>query len=123
MVVLLFHEMDGPRTIAIGMGPNDAWKIMGVLEERSLRERTGEHFDPALSFFFFLGHFMRSVDAKIEHVVITGYENSMWKSTISLVGPRGRREITCRASDGVALAMAAEAKIYATDEALNVQPA
>ena len=122
IIALQFREMDGPRTVAIGMGPNDAWKIMGVLEEKSLRQKAGEQFDPALSFFLFLGQFMQSVESKIDRLVITGYDGNMWKATLSVDGPQGPREIVCRASDGVALAMAAEAKVYATDEALSHQP-
>ncbi len=123
MVAILFREMDGARTVAIGMGPNDAWKIMGMLEEKSLRQRAGEQFEPALSFFFFLQQLMKKVEASIDQVVITGYENGMWKATLSLAGSHGSQEIVCRASDGVALGLATEANIFATEEALEYEPA
>lgn len=122
VIALLFRESGGDRAVVIGMGPHDAWKIMGILEERALRARTGEEYHPALSFFTFLQEFMKTMDAHVEKLVITGFEDGMWKGLLTVKGPAGERELVCRASDGVALALGAQAKVYATEKALDFVP-
>ena len=123
LIALLFMELDGDRPFIFGVGPPDAWKIMSVLDEESLRARSGEAFDPALSFFFFIQQLMKGMDVRLDRVVITGFDGGMWKSTAYFKTSQGPREVACRASDGVAMALAAEAKIFVTEEAISFIPA
>ena len=122
LIALLFMEVDGDRPFIFGVGPPDAWKIMSALDEESLRSRSGDSFDPALSFFFFIQHLMKSMDVRLERVVITGFDGGMWKSTVYLKTAQGPRELVCRASDGVAMALGSAAKIYVTEEAISFIP-
>ena len=123
MMGIVYREMDGSRLVAIGIGPNDAWKIMGVLQEKQIRENMGANYDAALSFYYFIGELMKALHAKLDRLLITGYDGAMWKSTMCLTTLEGPKELVCRASDGAAIALAAECPVYATDEALNMQPA
>ena len=122
VVALLFREAGGDRPLIIGMSPHDAWKIMGILEEKSLREHSPDAPPEALSFALFVGQLLRTVGASVDHVLITGYDNHMWKSTVVLRAPSGEQDLVCRASDGVALALAMDAKTYATEAALDFAP-
>ena len=102
MVLLVFREAGGDRPLVIGMGPHDAWKIMGILEEKALRARSPDAPPEALSFALFVHQLLRTVGTSVEQVLVTGYDNHMWKSTVTLQTPAGRQELVCRASDGVA---------------------
>ena len=122
MLGIVYREIDGPRLVAIGIGPNDAWKIMGVVQEKQIRQNMGANYDTALSFYYFIGELMKALQAKLDRLLITGYDGAMWKSTMYLTTPEGAKELVCRASDGAAIAFAAECPVFATNEALNMQP-
>ena len=57
---------------------------------------------------------MNKVGARIERVVITGYDGAMWKAKVSLKALDEERALVCRASDGIAVGMAANAKLLAS---------
>ena len=119
IVAMFFREEGGDRPVIIGMGPHDAWKIIGILEEKTVRARTPDAPPQPLSFFLFIQQLLKTVDATIDLVLVTGYDNNMWKSTLVMKTPQGEKQLVCRASDGIAIAMAVDAKTYATEEALD----
>lgn len=59
------------------------------------------------------------IGAKVEKVTISGLKESTFYAVISLSGPGGPHEIDSRPSDAIALALRAEAPIFAHREVLD----
>ena len=108
---IILKEIDGDRTLAIGIGNPEVnaikIELAGIKPPRPLTHDL-------------LKNVIDSLDATIKRIIVTDLEDSTFYAKI-VIGFKNNseREIDARPSDGIALALRAKVPIYAREKLLN----
>lgn len=104
--VLILNEMHGTRSLAIWISANAGSAILSALEGEDARHPSVHDL---------LLDALSTVDALIESVEILREEQGVFDAQLIVSGSA----VTCRVSDGIALALRCGAPILAADELLE----
>lgn len=109
-IVLLREVAGSGRILPIFIGGAEATAIAFVLEGVTTpRPLTHDLFRDVLD----------ELDAQISRVVLTGLEEGTFFAELELSTPNGTRSVSCRPSDGIALALRTSSPIVATEDLLD----
>ncbi len=102
--LVLLRERNGDRVLPVWIGPAEAVSINQALEgEEPPRPMTHD----------LIRQILGDLQARVERVVIRAVEGDTFFASLFIAVPDGqRREIDCRPSDGIAVALRTEAPIY-----------
>lgn len=106
------REKGGPRWFPIVIGFNEAWEIQSkLLKFRARRPMTHD----------LIGNLLRAVDGEVLRVVITELKESTFFAVlvVRLDGDGEEREVDCRPSDAIAVAVQVGAPIYCARDVLD----
>ena len=107
--VILLRDESEERVLPIWVGPFEANAIIAEREHLPV-PRPLTH-DLLKRVILSLGH-------KLQRLVITEVRDNVYYAALHLVGNGGETVIDCRPSDGIALALRFNAKIYVNEEVL-----
>ena len=108
--VVILKEKESDRYLPIWIGPAEADAIAVKLQELSVpRPLTHD----------LLGTIIDSMGGAIEHILVNDLENDTFYAKIAIKANGDVKEIDCRPSDAVALAVRAKVPIYANEEVMN----
>jgi bifunctional DNase/RNase len=109
--IVLLREVTGQgRILPIFIGGAEATAIAFVLEGVATpRPLTHDLFREVLD----------TLDAQLARVVLTGITDGTFFAELELSTPSGTRTVSCRPSDGIALALRTSSPIVATEELLD----
>ena len=108
--VVILKEKESDRYLPIWIGPAEADAIAVKLQELSVpRPLTHD----------LLGTIIDSMGGAIEHILVNDLENDTFYAKIAIKTNGDVKEIDCRPSDAVALAVRAKVPIYANEEVMN----
>lgn len=109
-IVLLRETAAGGRILPIFIGGVEATAIAFALEGITTpRPLTHDLFCDVLD----------ALDATLVSVVLTGIDEGTFLGELVLDTPAGTQSVSCRPSDGIALALRAAAPIVATEELMD----
>ena len=108
--VVILKEKESDRYLPIWIGPAEADAIAVKLQELSVpRPLTHD----------LLGTIIDLMGGAIEHILVNDLENDTFYAKIAIKANGDVKEIDCRPSDAVALAVRAKVPIYANEEVMN----
>lgn len=109
--IVLLREVGGDgRILPIFIGGAEATAIAFVLEGVATpRPLTHD----------LLRNVLETLDTQLVRVVLTGLDEGTFLAELQLSGPQGTRTVSCRPSDGIALALRTSSPIVATEELLD----
>lgn len=109
--IVLLREITGQgRILPIFIGGAEATAIAFVLEGVTTpRPLTHDLFRDVLE----------ALDAQLARLVLTGLRDGTFFAELELSTPSGTRTVSCRPSDGIALALRTSSPIVATEELLD----
>ena len=108
--VVILKEKESDRYLPIWIGPAEADAIAVKLQELSVpRPLTHD----------LLGTIIDLMGGAIEHILVNDLENDTFYAEIAIKANGDVKEIDCRPSDAVALAVRAKVPIYANEEVMN----
>lgn len=109
--IVLLREVGGAgRILPIFIGGAEATAIAFVLEGVSTpRPLTHD----------LLRNVLDDLDTQLVRVVLTGLEEGTFLAELELSGPQGTSTVSCRPSDGIALALRTASPIVATEALLD----
>lgn len=109
--IVLLREVTGQgRILPIFIGGAEATAIAFVLEGVTTpRPLTHD----------LLREVLDSLDVQLARVVLTGITDGTYYAELELSTPSGTRTVSCRPSDGIALALRTSSPIVATEELLD----
>jgi len=108
--VVILKEKQSDRYLPIWIGPAEADAIAVKLQDLSVpRPLTHD----------LLGTIIDSLGGTIEHILVTDLENDTFFAKITIKANGEAKEIDCRPSDAVALAVRAKVPIYAAEEVME----
>ncbi len=109
--IVLLREITGQgRILPIFIGGAEATAIAFVLEGVTTpRPLTHDLFRDVLE----------ALDAQLARLVLTGLRDGTFFAELELSTPSGSRTVSCRPSDGIALALRTSSPIVATEELLD----
>lgn len=108
--VVILKEKQSDRYLPIWIGPAEADAIAVKLQDLSVpRPLTHD----------LLGTIIDSLGGTIEHILVTDLENDTFFAKINIKANGEAKEIDCRPSDAVALAVRAKVPIYAAEEVME----
>lgn len=109
-IVLLRETTGQGRILPIFIGGAEATAIAFVLEGVTTpRPLTHD----------LLRDLLEALDAQLVRVVLTGLHDGTFFAELELSTPTGTRSVSCRPSDGIALALRTSSPIVATEELLD----
>ncbi len=109
---IYLREVDGERTFPIKIGFNEAWEIQSkLLKQRTRRPMTHD----------LIGLILGALDCTLRRVVITELRDDTFYAVLSLriAGEDVDREVDCRPSDAIAIAVQVGAPIYVARDLLD----
>jgi uncharacterized protein len=108
--VVLLRERDDPhRVLPIAIGGPEAVAIaLGMSGESPPRPLTHDLFAALID----------TLDARIDHVEVTGVDHGTFHAEVAMRGPFGEVVLDSRPSDAIALALRAGAPLFASDAVL-----
>jgi uncharacterized protein len=109
--LVLLREQEAPhRVLPIFIGGREALAIALALSgEPPPRPLTHD----------LLAALIEGLDARVEHVEVTEVRDGVFVAQLAVQGPRGGVSLDSRPSDAIALALRADAPLYASDEVLD----
>jgi bifunctional DNase/RNase len=109
--LVLLREQEAPhRVLPIFIGGREAVAIaMALTGEPSPRPLTHD----------LLAAVIETLDARVDHVVVTEVREGTFVATLALQGPHGSASVDSRPSDAIALALRFNAPLFASDEVLD----
>ncbi len=108
--VVILKEKASDRYLPIWIGPSEADAIAVKLQDLSVpRPLTHD----------LLGTIIDCLGGTIEHILVSGLENDTFFAKITIQANGESKEIDCRPSDAVALAVRAKVPIYANEEVMD----
>ena len=108
--VVILKEKESDRYLPIWIGPAEADAIAVKLQDLSVpRPLTHD----------LLGTIIDSLGGTIDHILVSDLHNDTFFAKITIQSNGESKEIDCRPSDAVALAVRAKVPIYATEEVLD----
>ena len=100
---------DRNRQFPISVGPCEAFAILAVFsDQKPTRPLTHDLMTSLLS----------RIDVRLERIVIDDLANDIFYAKLTLVADGTRITVDARPSDAIALALRAQAPIYATEEVI-----
>lgn len=110
--VVLLQEREGSRTLPIYIGPAEARSIALVLEGQ-VPERPLTHD--------LIRDLLESLSARMERLVITELRGRTYLAEMHLDVRGDRIVVSCRPSDGIAVALRTETRMYIDDDLLEAE--
>ena len=108
--VVILKEKGSDRYLPIWIGPAEADAIAVKLQDLSVpRPLTHD----------LLGTIIDTLGGTIDHILVSGLENDTFFAKITIQTNGEKKEIDCRPSDAVALAVRAKVPIYANEEVMD----
>ena len=108
--VVILKEKESDRYLPIWIGPAEADAIAVKLQDLSVpRPLTHD----------LLGTIIDSLGGTIDHILVSDLQNDTFFAKITIQSNGESKEIDCRPSDAVALAVRAKVPIYANEEVLD----
>ena len=108
--VVILKEKEADRYLPIWIGPAEADAIAVKLQDLSVpRPLTHD----------LLGTIIDSLGGTIDHILVSDIENDTFFAKITIQANGESKEIDCRPSDAVALAVRAKVPIYANEEVMD----
>ncbi len=108
--VVILKEKESDRYLPIWIGPAEADAIAVKLQDLSVpRPLTHD----------LLGTIIDSLGGTIDHILVSDLQNDTFYAKITIQANGESKEIDCRPSDAVALAVRAKVPIYANEEVLD----
>jgi len=108
--IVLLKTADGNRFLPIWIGHPEAAAILMKLQGASApRPLTHD----------LLVNILGELDVEILRVTVTELRDSTFHASITIQGPAGEIEIDSRSSDAIAIAVRAQAPIFAADEVIE----
>ena len=108
--VVILKEKGSDRYLPIWIGPAEADAIAVKLQDLSVpRPLTHD----------LLGTIIDTLGGTIDHILVSGLENDTFFAKITIQANGVKKEIDCRPSDAVALAVRAKVPIYANEEVMD----
>ena len=108
--VVILKEKESDRYLPIWIGPAEADAIAVKLQDLSVpRPLTHD----------LLGTIIDSLGGTIDHILVSDLQNDTFYAKITISANGVSKEIDCRPSDAVALAVRAKVPIYANEEVLD----
>lgn len=108
--VVILREKGSDRYLPIWIGPAEADAIAVRLQEHSVARPLTHDL---------LGNVIREFGGAVKSVVVHDLENDTFYARITVEHPGGTLEVDSRPSDAIALAVRAEAPIYAEESVLE----
>ncbi len=109
--VVILREKESDRYLPIWIGPAEADAIAVKLQDLSVpRPLTHD----------LLGTIIESLGGAIQHILVSDLQNDTFFAKITIQANGEAKEIDCRPSDAVALAVRAKVPIYANEEVLDL---
>lgn len=110
--IVLLREIDSDRQLPIWIGPCEADAITIELQDVKVARPLTQDL---------LRNVIRELGGSISHVLIKELSDSVFYARlfISIEGEREPREIDCRPSDAIALAVRAKVPIYISEEVMD----
>ena len=109
--IIVLKEKDGERLLPI---------VIGITEASAIKMKLSDIAPPRPLTHDLLKSIIESLSAKLESVIIDRMENNTFFSKLILIDASGQsKTIDSRPSDGIALALRSEAKVFVEDEVLN----
>jgi len=111
--LLLLQEKTGAkRTLVIYIGPGEAQAIafaqQGVVTPRPMTHDL-------------IRDIVEALGAKVDFVVVTSLRDRTFFAELHLAGPSGRRQVSARPSDAVAIAVRFNCPIFAEEDLLDAE--
>ena len=108
--VVILKEKESDRYLPIWIGPAEADAIAVKLQDLSVpRPLTHD----------LLGTIIDSLGGTIDHILVSDLQNDTFYAKITIQANGESKEIDCRPSDAVALAVRAKVPIFANEEVLD----
>ena len=108
--VVILREKDSDRYLPIWIGPAEADAIAVKLQDLTVpRPLTHD----------LLGTIIESLGGTILHILVSDLQNDTFFAKITIQSNGESKEIDCRPSDAVALAVRAKVPIYANEEVMD----
>jgi bifunctional DNase/RNase len=108
--VVILREKESDRYLPIWIGPAEADAIAVKLQDLSVpRPLTHD----------LLGAIIEALGGTIQHILISDLQNDTFYAKITISANGESREIDCRPSDAVALAVRAQVPIFANEEVME----
>ncbi|MDA0264368.1 MAG: bifunctional nuclease family protein [Chloroflexi bacterium] len=108
--VVILREKLSDRYLPIWIGPAEADAIAVKLQDLSVpRPLTHD----------LLGTIIDSLGGSIDHILVCDLQNDTFYAKITIMSNGEAKEIDCRPSDAVALAVRAQVPIYANEEVMD----
>ena len=108
--VVILKEKESDRYLPIWIGPAEADAIAVKLQDLSVpRPLTHD----------LLGTIIDSMGGKIDHILVSDLQNDTFFAKITIQTNGESKEIDCRPSDAVALAVRAKVPIFANEEVME----
>jgi bifunctional DNase/RNase len=108
--VVILKEKESDRYLPIWIGPAEADAIAVKLQDLSVpRPLTHD----------LLGTIIDSLGGTIDHILVSDLQNDTFYAKITIQANGESKEIDCRPSDAVALAVRAKVPIYANEEVMD----
>jgi bifunctional DNase/RNase len=108
--VVILREKESDRYLPIWIGPAEADAIAVKLQDLSVpRPLTHD----------LLGTIIESLGGSIQHILVTDLQNDTFYAKITIQANGESKEIDCRPSDAVALAVRAQVPIFANEEVMD----
>ena len=111
--VLLLGERDDPhRVLPIFVGHPEALAIALALDSRTRPPPRPLTHDLLVAF-------LDCLDARVQHVEVTGVHGGTFHAALAVRSRRGALSVDSRPSDAIALALRVDAPVYASDAVLD----
>lgn len=107
--VVILRDRAGDRTVEIWIGPAEAWAISMELEQRR---------PPRPMTHDLIRSILRELTVEVERLVITEVRESTYFASLTLRSNGDEKEIDCRPSDGIAIALRMNAPIFINEDLL-----
>ena len=108
--VVILKEKESDRYLPIWIGPAEADAIAVKLQDLSVpRPLTHD----------LLGTIIETLGGTIDHILVSDLQNDTFFAKITIQSNGESKEIDCRPSDAVALAVRAKVPIYANEEVMD----
>ena len=108
--VVVLKDKSGERSVPIWIGPAEAVAISAELEKRQLpRPMTHD----------LIRNLLAELEVKVERLIINDVHDNTYFARLILVADGNRKDLDCRPSDGIAIALRAEAPIVIPEPLLT----
>jgi hypothetical protein len=108
--VVILKDKSGDRAVNIWIGPAEAVAISMELEQRH---------PPRPMTHDLIRNILSQLDIKVERMIINDVRDNTYFGQLILMVDSSRQEVDCRPSDGIAIALRANAPIFIPEELLG----